>query len=140
MVSWDEIRHTVRTLLREPGFSALCVLMLALGIGANTAIFSIVNGVLFQPLPYRDPSRLVLLREVIPAIAPTYPTLPASARHFTEWRQRCSSFSSLSAMDQGSANLTGSGEPERLRIARVSASLFDTLGVQPSLGRGFLSA
>jgi predicted permease len=113
--------------------------MLALGIGANTAIFSIVNGVLLRPLPYRDPARLVSLREVIPAVAATYPTLPASARHFTEWRQRCSSFSSLSLMDLTSANLTGAGEPERLEMARISANLFDTLGVQPSLGRGFIT-
>lgn len=135
----DELRYAVRVLAREPWFAGLCVLMLALGIGANTAIFSIVNGVLLRPLPYRDPARLVSLREVIPAIAATYPTLPASARHFIEWRQRCSSFSSLSVMDQGSANLTVIGEPERLQVARISANLFDTLGVQPSLGRGFMT-
>ncbi len=139
MEFWDETRCAVRLLVREPGFAAVCVLMLALGIGANAAIFSIVNGVLLRPLPYRDPARLVLLREVIPAIAPTYPTLPASARHFTEWRQRCTSFSSLSVMDRGSANLTDNREPERLKIARVSADLFDTFGVQPSLGRAFVA-
>ena len=137
MAFLDELRYTVRVLPREPWFTSLCVIMLAIGIGANTAIFSIVNGVLLRPLPYRDPARLVSLREVVPTIAATYPTLPASARHFTEWRQRCSSFSSLSAMDQGSANLTGVGEPERLQMARVSASLFDTLGVRPALGPGF---
>jgi len=139
MAFWDDLRFAARMLAREPWFAGLCVLMLALGIGANTAIFSIVNGVLLRPLPYRDPARLVVLREVIPSIAPTYPTLPASARHFTEWRQRCSSFASLSVMDQGSANLTGAGEPERLQMARISANLFDTLGVQPSLGHGFVT-
>jgi putative ABC transport system permease protein len=135
----DELRHAARLPVREPWFAGLCVIMLALGIGANTAIFSIVNGVLLRPLPYRDPARLVSLREVIPAIASTYPTLPASARHFTEWRQRCSSFSSLSVMDQGTVNLTGAGEPERLQVARISANLFDTLGVQPSFGRGLMA-
>ncbi len=139
MAIWDELRNAWRSLAREPWFCALCVLMLALGIGSNAAIFSIVNGVLLRPLPYRDPARLVTLREVIPAIAPTYPTLPVSARHFTEWRQRCSSYSSLSVFDTGSAALTGAGEPERLRMSRVSANFFDTLGARPSLGRGFVA-
>jgi putative ABC transport system permease protein len=111
--------------------------MLALGIGANTAIFSIVDGVLLRTLPYREPSRLVSLREIIPAVAAMYPTLPVSARHFMDWRQRCSSFASLSAISIGTSSLTGVGEPERLQAARVSADFFDTLGVQPRLGRGF---
>jgi putative ABC transport system permease protein len=137
MAFWTDIRFAVRAVAREPGFVALCVLMLALGIGANTSIFTIVNGVLIRPLPYRDPDRLVALREIIPAVAATYPTLPVSARHFTEWRRRCASFSSLSAMSAGTANLTGAGEPERLQIAQVSADFFVTLGIQPILGRAF---
>ena len=132
-----EFRHAARTLIREPGFTVLCVLMLALGIGANTAIFSIVDGVLLRTLPYHEPDRLVMLREIIPAIAATYPTLPVSARHFTEWRQRSKSFEALSVVDPGTSNLTGAGEPLRLPIARISANLFDALGVQPRLGRGF---
>jgi putative ABC transport system permease protein len=137
MAFWCDVRFAARAIAREPGFVVLCVLMLALGIGANTSIFTIVNGVLLRPLPYRDPDRLVALREIIPAVAATYPTLPVSARHFTEWRQRCSSFTSLSAMSTGTANLTGTGEPERLQTARVSADFFETLGVRPALGRGF---
>jgi putative ABC transport system permease protein len=139
MALWSDVRFAARTLVREPGFAALCVVMLALGIGANTAIFSIVNGILLRPLPYHAPDRLVGLREIIPAVASTYPTLPVSARHFTEWRQRCSSFASLSAMGSGTANLTGAGEPEQLQIAHISANLFETLGVQPSLGRRFIA-
>ena len=134
---WNDLRSATRILRHEPGFAALTILTLALGVGANTAIFSIVNGVLLRPLPYGDPDRLVALREMIPAIAQTYPTLPVSARHFTEWRQRASSFGHLSAIDTRSAALTGVGEPEQLDIARVSADLFDTLGVQPALGRAF---
>jgi hypothetical protein len=112
--------------------------MLALGIGANTAIFSIVNDVLLRALPYREQARLVALRKIIPAAAATYPTLPASARHFTEWRQRCSSIESLSAISSGTGNLTGAGEAERLHMAKVSANLFETIGVHPRLGRGFI--
>ena len=139
MTVWSDMRHAVRALVREPGFAALCVLMLALGIGANTAIFSIVNGVLLKELLYRDPAQLLSLREVIPAIASTYPTLPVSANHFTQWRQRCSSFESLSAMSTGTLSMTGLGEPERLSSARVSADFFDTLGTLPVLGRRFVA-
>src|SRR5512136_1129962 len=113
MTLWLDVRYAVRALVREPGFAVLCVVMLALGIGANTAIFSIVDSVLLKELPYRDPARLVSLREVIPAIAATYPTLPVSANHFTQWRQRCSSFESLSALSTGTLNMTGLGEAER---------------------------
>ncbi len=136
---WNDLRYAARTLRREPGVAVVAILTVALGVGANTSIFSIVNGVLLQPLPYADPDRLVVLREVIPAMAQTYPTLPVSARHFTEWRQRTSSFERISAIAVGSAALTGVGEPEQLDLARVSADLFDTLGVRPRLGRTFAS-
>jgi predicted permease len=138
MVLVKELGYAIRGLLREPRFAVFCVLMLGVGIAANTAIFSIVNGVLLEALPYREPARLVTLGEVIPAVAATYPTLPVSARHFTEWRQRSSSFESLTAMSTGTSNLTGVAEPERIQSARVSASFFETLGVGPQLGRGFL--
>lgn len=137
MNTWNDLRYAARMLLREPGFAAAAILTVALGVGANTAIFSIVNGVLLRPLAYAEPDRLVALREVVPAMAQTYPTLPVSARHFTEWRQRASSFERISAVDAGSAALTGVGEPEQVDIARVSADLFDTLGVKPALGRTF---
>lgn len=133
----NDLRSSARIVQHEPGFAAVTILTVALGVGANTAIFSIVNGVLLRPLPYGDPDRLVALREVIPAIAQTYPSLPVSARHFTEWRQRASSFEHISAVDIGSAALTGAGEPEQLDVARVSANLFETLGVPPAVGRTF---
>ena len=137
MSIWNDLRYSARMLLREPGFATVAILTVALGVGANTAIFSIVNGVLLRPLLYADPDRLVALREVVPAMAQTYPTLPVSARHFTEWRQRATAFERLSAVQTGAATLTGAGEPEQLDIARVSADLFDTLGVKPVLGRAF---
>jgi predicted permease len=135
---WNDLRHAVHTLVREPGFAAVAIFTVALGVGATTAIFSIVNGVLLRPLPYAEPDRLVALREIVPAVAQTYPTLPVSGRHFVEWRQRTKSFERLSATDPGSATLTGAGEPEQLDSMRVSADMFRTLGVQPLLGRTFL--
>ncbi len=135
----DDLRSSYRILLHEPGFAAFTILTVALGVGSNTAIFSVVNGVLLRPLPYPDPDRLVDLREVVPAVAQTYPTFPVSARHFTEWRQRTSSFERLSAIQPGSTTLTGVGEPEQVDIARVSADLFETLGVRPAIGRGFVA-
>jgi len=132
-----DLRLSARALLREPGFAAICLLTLAFGIGANTAIFSVVNGVLLRPLPARDPERLMALREVIPALERTYPLLPVSAKHFTEWRGRARSFEGIAAFDFGSVNLTGQGEPERLDAARVSVNMFDTLGIRPALGRAF---
>jgi predicted permease len=138
MNTWIDLRHAVRLFLRDPGFSAVAILTIAVGVGANTAIFSIVNGVLLRPLPYGEPDRLVALREVVPAVAEKYPTLPVSARHFVEWRQRLKSFESLSAMEQGTVTLTGIEEAEQLDAMRVSADMFRTLGVAPLSGRTFL--
>lgn len=134
----NDLRHACRSLIREPGFTAVAVLTVAIGIGANTAIFSIVNGVLLRPLPFSNPERLVVLREVIPAFAQTYPTLPASAWHFTQWQQRAKSLEGVAAIQTGSVALTGSGEPERIDSMRVSSRMFDVLGVSPALGRAFL--
>jgi predicted permease len=138
MNSWNDLRHAARTLLHEPGFAAVAILTVAAGVGANTAIFSIVNGVLLRPLPYFEPDRLVSLREVVPAMAQRYPTLPVSARHFVEWRRLLKSFERLSAMEPVSATLAGGDEAEQLDAMRVSADMFRTLGVDPLLGRTFL--
>jgi putative ABC transport system permease protein len=138
MSIWNDVRYSFRALRREPGFAAAAILTVALGVGANTAIFSIVNGVLLRPLPYGEPDRLVALREVVPALAQTYPTLPVSARHFVEFRARTRSFERLSAMDPGTMTLTNGSEPEQLDSMRVSADMFRTLGVRAALGRTFL--
>jgi putative ABC transport system permease protein len=139
MSIWTDLRFSVRALGREPGFAAAAILTVALGVGANTAIFSVVNGVLLRPLPYADPDRLVALREIVPEVAATYPTLPVSARHFVEWRAHARSFERLSAMESGTATLTDGGQPEQLDSMRVSADIFQTLGVQAALGRTFLA-
>ncbi len=138
MSMFHDLRQSFRALKREPGFAALAILTVALGIGANTAIFSIVNGTLLRPLPFAQPDRLVSIRATMPAIAQTYPTLPVSAPLFLEFREHATSFERLSAIHSGGIGLTGAGEPEQLAAARVSANLFDTLGVRPRLGRGFL--
>ncbi len=115
------------------------MLTLSLGISVTTAIFSTVHGVLLRPLAYSESNRLVSVQEYISAVADKYPVLPVSARHFIEWRTRCSSFENLSLIDNDSMTLTGRGDPERLETLRVSANLFETLRVQPALGRTFVA-
>lgn len=133
-----DLRLGLRNLLREPGVALIAVVMLGLGLGATTVMFSLVNGVLLNPLPYRQPERLVSIREVIPQIAHLYPALPVNARHFVEWRKECAAIESMSVFEPTTVNLTGSGEPERLDGGRVSPNVFRILGVQPAIGRDFL--
>jgi putative ABC transport system permease protein len=120
-------------LLKKPGFTAVAVLALALGVGANTAIFSVVNGVLLRPLPFKDPDRLVRLGEwsqQVPGMSVAYP-------NFLDWREQNHVFEGLAATQFDSYNLTGVDEPERLQGRNVSANFFDLLGVAPTLGRSF---
>ena len=130
---WNDIRYAFRTLLRERGFASMAVLSLAVGIGANTAIFSVVNGVLLRPLPYRDPQQLFAIREVVPKLAHLYPSLPVNFSHYYEWSKHWTAAESVALLEGSSPNLTGDGEPERLKGARVSASVFRVLGVRPRL-------
>jgi predicted permease len=135
---WNDIRYAFRTLSRERAFAAMAVLSLAVGIGANTAIFSVVDGVLLRPLPYRDPQSLFSIREVIPKMAHLYPSMPVNFSHYYEWRRHCAALESLAIVDAASPSLTGEGEPELLNGALVSANIFRVLGANPQLGRGFL--
>jgi predicted permease len=130
------LRLAIRHLAKTPGITAIVVLTLAFGLGATTAIYSVVNGVLLRPFSFREPDRLFFLGESIPGSG--YGVMPVSARHFTEWRGHSASFESLSVISGGSVNLTGKGDPERLEVMQVSANLFTTLGVHPAIGRGFL--
>jgi len=134
---WQDLRYALRQLRRHPAFTAAVVLTLAVGIGANTAIFSIVNGVVLKPLAYRDPSRLVVVHEVAARI-PMVPLIPANAMHFREWRDHARTFDGLGIVGVGSVNLTGAGEPQRVAIARASWNLLSMLGVQPEVGRTFV--
>jgi len=132
----SDLRHALRSLARVPGFTAVAVLTLALGIGACTAIFSIINGVLLRPLGFRNPRQLVWLQESAPAFGTA--SLPVNAHHFLIWRERAKSFAGLSVIAPGSVNLTGLERPEQLSLVGVSTDFFELLGTPPALGRGFL--
>ena len=134
-----DLRQAARGLLRDRGYTAVALLTLAFGIAVNTIIFSVVDSVLLRPLTYRDPGRLMVINEVVPEVAQAYPRLPASARHFFEWRDRCSSFEQFTLLEAQTFVLTRAGEPEQLQGANVSANLLAMLGVEPQLGRGFLA-
>ena len=133
-----EIRQTARSLARDRGFTAMVVLSLAVGIGANTAIFSLINGVLLRPPAYRDPERLVAAAQIIPKFAKMYPVLPLNLGILFEWRKQAASFEGFGAIQRTSFNLTGVGDPELLSGAQVSANVFSVLGVEPRLGRSFV--
>jgi putative ABC transport system permease protein len=132
----QDLRYGLRMLWKNPGFTSVAVLALALGIGANSAIFSVVNTVLLQPLPFKNPAQLVLLWENATHLG--FPKNTPSPANFLDWTRQSTVFTGMAAMAPKNFNLTGVGEPERLDGRRVSANLFDLLGVQPHLGRGFL--
>jgi putative ABC transport system permease protein len=134
-----DVRYAMRSLLRRPGFTAIAIITLALGIGANTAIFSVVHGVLIQPLPYPEPDRLVALRQSNLTTTPAQPDAQVSPGNFLEWQRQSTSFSDLAAYRTVSYNLTGDGNPERLLAGRVSVGLFKLLGAQPLAGRDFVA-
>ncbi|MCI0403111.1 MAG: ABC transporter permease [Acidobacteria bacterium] len=134
---WQDLRYGARQLARSPGFTAVAVLTLALGIGGNTAIFSVVNGVLLRPLPYQDPDRLVLVWQTDPQLAGGFSG--SSPPDYREWRSRNQAFSDMAAMFTRSFSLTGEPEPEQVSGAFASPQLFPVLGVEPRLGRGFLA-
>ncbi len=130
-----DVRHAVRTLVRSPGFAAITILTLALGIGANTAIFSVVNATILQPLPYPAPERLVFISSQFPEMG--FNQFWISPPEFLEFQERTRAFSSVGAFATGEANLTAPDRPRRVNTARVSAELFTVLGVKPLAGRTF---
>ncbi len=132
-----DVKLAVRALRRNPAFTSLAVLTLALGIGANTAVFSVVQGVLLRPLPFRDPGRLVMVWEQRPKRGEDRVVI--SAPEFAAFQMRSSSFESMAAIHGGSATLALAGEPTQVPGWTVSADFFKTLGVAPALGRVFSS-
>jgi len=131
-----DLRYALRMLRRQPGFTAVALVALALGIGANTAIFSIVNGVLLRPLPYPDPDRLVQIwRDLRLQDGPAQEW--ASAPVFFEWQAQTDVFERVAAVTGWGPSLTGAGDPERVVGAQVSRDYFEALGARPVLGRGF---
>ncbi len=131
----QDVRFGVRMLVKSPTFTIVAVIALALGIGANTAIFSVINTVLLRPLPYKDPERLVMVWEDDSKHG--YPRDTPAVANYMDWREQNQSFEAMAAMADQSFNLTGMGEPERIDGQRVSANLFSLMGVEPQLGRGF---
>ncbi|MGH9754544.1 MAG: ABC transporter permease, partial [Blastocatellia bacterium] len=132
---WQDLRYGARMLLKKPGFTLIAVITLALGIGANTAIFSVVNGVLLSALPYPQPEQLAMVwldnrRQGIREDITSYP-------NFLDWRDQNKTFQAMAGVGESNVNLTGDGEPEQIRAARVSAGFFQLMGVNPARGRGF---
>jgi putative ABC transport system permease protein len=132
---WQDLRFGARMLLKNPGFTLIVVITLALGVGANTAIFSVINSVLLRPLPYPHPERLVWIWGTNPAAGIKQET--ASLPDFIDWKNQNQSFAAMGGLANFSPILTGNGEPERLTGAVVTEGFFATLGVSPQLGRAF---
>jgi predicted permease len=131
----QDVRYALRQLRKRPSFTAVMVLTLALGIGANTAIFSVVNGVLLNPLPFHDASRIVSMFEA----TSNFPKGSISYPNFLDWQRDNRSFEAMAAYRSTDGSITGVGQPENVRAQRVSANFFAILGVNPILGRNFTS-
>ena len=135
MESWiQDLRYGIRTLLRSPGFAAVAVLTLGLGIGSNTAVFSVVNAVLVRPLPYEDPDRLTLIWT---EFGPDLPQNWVSPPEFVEMQELSTQFASIAVVAPSTRSLTGSGEPEQITSAGASGDFFDVMGVEATAGRLF---
>ena len=132
----NDLRYGIRSLLKHPGFAAVAVITLALGIGANTAMFSVINGVLLRPLPYQEPERLVTIWEESPERDMLQ--MPVSIANLRDWAEQSQTLDQISAYTFSNLNLTGTGEPVQLAAVRVSANLFPLVGATPMLGRTFL--
>jgi putative ABC transport system permease protein len=130
-----DLHYAFRSLLKRPAFAAVAILTLALGIGANTAIFSVVNAVVLRPLPYADPDHLVMVWETIAGNNKR----SVGPGNYLDWRDQNRSFEDLAATFYGNFNLTGEGEPERVNGATITSSLMSLLGVTPQLGRTFVA-
>src|SRR5216683_3430816 len=130
---WQDVRYGLRVLAKNPGFTAIAILTLALGIGANTALFSVVNGVLLNPLPFPNPDELV----AVYTKSGTFQESSISYPNFLDWHKENHSFAALSAFRSDDYNMVGAGEPERVHIHQISAEFMPALGLQPLLGRTF---
>jgi putative ABC transport system permease protein len=132
---FNDLRYAFRQLIKSPGFAAVTILTLALGIGACTAIFSVVNAVLLRPLDYPDPSSLVVIRETQ---LPEFPEFSVSPPNYLDWEKQTKSYKNLAAYSGSRINLTGDGEPQQLIGVKATAHYFDVYGIKPALGRTFL--
>ena len=139
MNTLQDIRYGFRTLIKRPSFTIIVVLTLALGIGANTTIFSAVDAVLLNPLPYQDPDRLVAVWETNKQLSPEmWDRNEVAMGNFRDWRSRNQVFDQLGSLFDADVNLTGVGEPEQIKSCVVTTNFFQVLGIQPMIGRSFL--
>ncbi|HEX8764415.1 MAG TPA: permease prefix domain 1-containing protein, partial [Candidatus Acidoferrum sp.] len=135
----QDLRYGVRTLGKNPGFAAVAVLTLALGIGANTAVFTVVNGVLLRPMPFPEPDRLVLV-SLTPRGGPFVWEPGVSDRDYLAFREQDQAFERIASFtSRATANLTGAGDPVQIPVAYVTTDFFATLRTNPTMGRGFLA-
>src|SRR5262245_49626079 len=130
-----DFKDAIRSLRRDLGYSVTVILLLALTLGATTAVFSIVNGVLLRALAYREAHRLVAIREFVPQLSQIAPSLPVNPRHFLEWRSRASSFESLAEFTVGSMNMIGAGDPAQVNVVQTTSTIFELLGGEAVYGR-----
>src|SRR5690348_14521956 len=130
-----DLRDALKSLRRSPGYALTIVATLALTIGATTAVFSIVNGVLLKPLAYRESHRLVAIKEIWNQLAARIPFIDVNEQHFEYWRRRARTFDSMAQFIVLPANLTGAGDAVQIAVARTSGSIFDVLQVPAALGR-----
>jgi putative ABC transport system permease protein len=136
----QDLRYGLRQLRRNPGFTSVVVLTLALGIGANTAIFSLANGVLLRSLPYFQPHQLYMINEDVPQLTAQSPWgsyFPVNAGNFLQWQAQCPAISAMALIGPATMNLTGAGIPRQLLGLKVSAGFFPMMGIRPLLGRTF---
>src|SRR6266851_2453301 len=126
---WQDLRYTARTLLKNPGFTALAVLVLALGIGANTGIFSVVNSILLKPLPYRDPDRLV--------VALHNGQFPVSPADYLDYKRDVPAFEQMAAAEAWGGSLRGAAKTEVISGIRITPNMMPMLGIEPLIGRVF---
>ncbi len=134
---WNDIRYATRQLRKSPGFAVVAILTLALGIGATTAIFTLVYDVLLKPLPYAHPGQLIVMQEQVAEFKDIYPMLPMNANHFVDWQRHSRSFEALAVMEQDSVPLGAGGHPLQVNVLRTTPGIFPVLRVTPQLGRQF---
>lgn len=136
-LSSADLKHSLRQLIRSPAFTFIAVLTLALGIGATTAIFTLVFDVLLRPLPYTHAGQLVVMQEKVAEFRDLYPTLPMNANHFVDWQQHNKSFQSMAVMEEYSMPIGTDTHPAQTMVLRATPGLFSVLDVRPQLGRAF---
>jgi len=136
---FDDLRYALRQLRKSPGFTLTAALTLALGIGATTAIFTLVFDVLLAPLPYTHPEQLIVMEEQVAEFRDIYPTMPMNASNFVFWQQNSHSFQSMALVEEEAVPLGSSGVPQKIGVLRATPGVFPVLDVSPSLGRTFTS-